>query len=158
MLTLVDDGQVSGPVVFSIDVPLRWSDQDADGHVNNATILRLTEEARMRWCAVLRLNDVAPDLMSVLANLACVFKAPIHYPGVVRVDVSCARLGNSSVGLLFDLRDATATDTLYAQASVTWVWVNKETMRAHPMPPVLRDVCSGASETGVSPGDASTQR
>lgn len=33
---------------FDITVPVRWSDVDGYGHVNNATMLRLLEEARIR--------------------------------------------------------------------------------------------------------------
>ena len=31
---------------YSADVPLRWSDMDAYGHVNNVQFLRLLEDAR----------------------------------------------------------------------------------------------------------------
>ena len=32
---------------FRVDVPLRWSDMDAYGHVNNVQFLRLLEDARV---------------------------------------------------------------------------------------------------------------
>lgn len=32
-----------------IRVPIRWSDQDVNGHVNNATIVTLIEESRIQW-------------------------------------------------------------------------------------------------------------
>lgn len=37
----------SGPA--SIEVSLRWGDVDSYGHVNNCEIVRIIEEARMRW-------------------------------------------------------------------------------------------------------------
>ena len=33
---------------ITVPLPLRWGDQDAYGHVNNATMFRLLEEARIR--------------------------------------------------------------------------------------------------------------
>ncbi|NKZ33725.1 acyl-CoA thioesterase [Rothia terrae] len=33
--------------VFVVDVPLRWGDMDAYGHVNNVTMMRVLEEARI---------------------------------------------------------------------------------------------------------------
>lgn len=35
------------PEPLSVDVPLRWSDMDAYGHVNNVQFLRLLEDARV---------------------------------------------------------------------------------------------------------------
>ncbi|WP_374700315.1 acyl-CoA thioesterase [Arthrobacter sp. JCM 19049] len=36
-----------------IEIQLRWSDEDKLGHVNNARIVTLMEEARVRCCAVM---------------------------------------------------------------------------------------------------------
>ncbi|MGL5850524.1 MAG: acyl-CoA thioesterase, partial [Phycicoccus sp.] len=32
---------------YRVEVPLRWSDMDAYGHVNNVQFLRLLEDARV---------------------------------------------------------------------------------------------------------------
>lgn len=57
------------PVAFQTPITIRWSDQDINGHVNNARALTLVEEARIKasdhwaggsaerhrfpgWCAV----------------------------------------------------------------------------------------------------------
>lgn len=37
-----------GPVRLRTEVPLRWGDMDAYGHINNVEVLRLLEEARVR--------------------------------------------------------------------------------------------------------------
>ena len=37
------------PVVFSVDLEVRWRDLDAFNHVNNASYLGYIEEARVRW-------------------------------------------------------------------------------------------------------------
>ena len=34
---------------FVADVPVRWSDMDAFGHINHARIVTLMEEARVQW-------------------------------------------------------------------------------------------------------------
>ncbi len=43
-MVIGDDGGVIGVVV---PVPVRWSDMDAFGHVNNVAVMRLMEEARI---------------------------------------------------------------------------------------------------------------
>ena len=35
------------PQTYRVEVPLRWSDMDAYGHVNNVQYLRLLEDARV---------------------------------------------------------------------------------------------------------------
>ena len=43
-----DNGCMSTPVKpYRVEVPLRWSDMDAYGHVNNVQYLRLLEDARV---------------------------------------------------------------------------------------------------------------
>lgn len=38
----------AGPRPYRLNVPLRWSDMDAYGHVNNVTFLQLLEDARVQ--------------------------------------------------------------------------------------------------------------
>ena len=140
MLTIVDDGKPAPPVVFQALVPVRWGDQDADGHVNNVVILRYVEEARMQWARALALHDAVPPMMSVVANLACEFLAPIHYPETLAVSIACAHVGNSSVQLLFTLQGAAAQP--YARARMTWVWLDTGTRRPRSMPEALRRACT----------------
>ena len=39
------------PAPFETELQLRWSDQDAYGHVNNGRLVTLAEEARVRALA-----------------------------------------------------------------------------------------------------------
>ncbi|SOZ17178.1 acyl-CoA thioesterase [Cupriavidus taiwanensis] len=79
-----------GPALHIIDVPVRWSDLDADGRVNNVLVLRLTEEARMQWVDVLGTSIEAPELMPVVKTVGCTFHSPIGYPATVRVALHCS--------------------------------------------------------------------
>ncbi|HMQ65556.1 MAG TPA: acyl-CoA thioesterase, partial [Arachnia sp.] len=36
-------------IIFAFDCPLRWSDLDAQGHVNNAVIVDYLQEARVAF-------------------------------------------------------------------------------------------------------------
>ena len=40
-------GDRTGP--SSVEISLRWGDVDSYGHVNNCEVVRIIEEARMRW-------------------------------------------------------------------------------------------------------------
>lgn len=43
-----DDAPAAETIRLRTEVPLRWGDMDAYGHINNVEILRLLEEARVR--------------------------------------------------------------------------------------------------------------
>lgn len=143
MLTLVDDGVVAGPVLFEAVIPARWGDLDADGHVNNTVMLRFAEEARMQWAAQLDLERQAPDLMPIVASVGCSFHSPVHYPALLRVRVSCPRVGRSSLNLAFsiDVLEAGGAGRACASACAVWVWVDKTSRRPVPMPEALRKLC-----------------
>lgn len=142
MLKLIDDGNPAPPVLHASRIAVRWGDQDADGHVNNATVLQYLEEARMQWVARLGLAESAPGLTPVVASLACEYVQPIGYPASLYVGIGCAHLGNSSLQLVFEIRDTDASGELHARACAAWVWVDAQSKRPHPMPEALRRACS----------------
>ena len=123
---------------YVVDIPVRWSDLDADGRVNNVVVLRFAEEARMQWAEALRTSAEAPNLMPVVAKVGCTYHAPIDYPVVVRVEVHCTRVGRSSVDLSFQIRDARNPERHFATADVVWVWVERSSGRPAPVPECLR--------------------
>lgn len=146
MLKIIDDGGVLSTPLYTARMDVRWGDLDADGHVNNAAILGYAEEARMQWSSALALPQTDPGLISIVAAQCCTYLAPIGYPAQLAVAVLCGHIGNSSVGLVFDVRDAAGPAMQYARAAITWVWVDRRDKRPRPMPAALRAVCSAALE------------
>lgn len=156
MLTLSDDGKPAPAPVFQARIPVRWGDLDADGHVNNTVFLRYVEEARLQWARALSLSTSAPGLTPVVANLACEYLAPLHYPATVTVSIACAHAGNSSLQLLFCLHvqaEGDAPALLHARARITWVWLDAGTGRPHAMPEALRAACKAAAPSPPSSAD-----
>lgn len=142
MLKIIDDGLGPGRTLYSVKIPVRWGDMDADGHVNNTTVLRFVEEARMRWVSALGLEAKPPGPIPLVVNVACTFHAPIEYPATVQVEISCTHVGNSSLAMAFALQRAETPALQYASACVTWVWVDSTTKRPIPMPAKLRAACA----------------
>ena len=70
-------------------VPLRWSDMDAMGHVNNAAYLTFLETAREPWFAALGANN---DLMQfALRRVEIDYLSQLRFEdGAVRVTVRSA--------------------------------------------------------------------
>ena len=78
-----------------IMLQLRWSDQDALGHVNNARIVTLMEEARIRWT---RQDGKAGrfEFGTVVASLQIDYKRPLHYQPEMLIRMGISRVGNKS--------------------------------------------------------------
>src|SRR5690625_7628190 len=53
---------------FSCEIPLRWGDMDAFGHVNNTLYLRYCEEARFLWLAERNIS-VSPESYPVVVTI-----------------------------------------------------------------------------------------
>ena len=123
------------PKVFACEMPLRFADMDADQHVNNAEYYRYMEEARMRWVHTLGLAMTPPAPIPVLAASACSFRAPLHYPGTITVEVYLGRMGTSSVRTHYLLRSG---ETIAAEGYGVSVWFDPQTQKSIPLPAVIR--------------------
>lgn len=83
---------------FAMVMPLRWSDQDLNGHINNARIVTLMEEARVRW---LNRNAATEGLDSfqcpkVIASLNVEYLEPVTYEDELKLVLDISRVGNGS--------------------------------------------------------------
>lgn len=83
------------PWPFELEMPLRWSDQDALGHVNNARIITLIEEARIRWTRGGEAN-ARFRFGTVVASLTINYLRPLHYQPEFRIQVAVTRIGTKS--------------------------------------------------------------
>ncbi|MEV4437529.1 thioesterase family protein [Streptomyces sp. NPDC049577] len=89
--------------------PLRWSDMDAYGHVNNAVFLRYLEEARIDF-----INGLAPQAEaegsfaggSVVARHEIDYLRPlIHRPEPVTIEMWVAKIGAASMTVHYEVKD-----------------------------------------------------
>ena len=118
-------------------IPVRWSDQVAEGHVNNARIFQYADEARVE---VLRRTfpDGLPDGGGPLLVAATVeFKRPIAYPATVVVRTYGGPPGRTSFSHRYELFLDGDDDTVYATCDARLVWVDR-TGRPTPLPDALR--------------------
>ena len=135
---------------YRVAVPLRWSDMDAYGHVNNVQFLRLLEDAR-----VIGFEEWFGQDRSVLSEGILVARHEIEYlapllfrvPPIV-VEMWATRIGGAGFDLAYEVRDGRAVrdgrdgqgDTLYARAETTLVLYDFETSRPRRMDDALRSV------------------
>ena len=138
---------------YRVDVPLRWSDMDAYGHVNNVQFLRLLEDARVigfqEWFGQDRtlLNEGV-----VVARHEIEYLAPLdfrHAP--ISVDMWATKISGSSFNLAYEVCDpAEVGTTLYARAETTVVAYDFVTASPRRLRSDERAVLEGVSGDPVS--------
>ena len=92
------------PHAVSVPIPLRWSDMDAFGHVNNTAFLRFFEDAR--FTAFPAAGVEAGGQVSTRALLAVrhevEYRSPLLYGRHrLTIDIWATRLGTSSVDVAY---------------------------------------------------------
>ena len=85
-------------VPVDMELQLRWSDEDALGHVNNARVVTLMEEARIRWTQPRGKSGRFP-FGTVVASLQLDYLRPLHYQPTLIVQLSVVRIGTKSFSL-----------------------------------------------------------
>ncbi|GAB6901738.1 thioesterase family protein [Kineosporia succinea] len=101
-------------------IPLRWSDVDAFGHVNNVMTVRMLEEARVALLGENLLEQKAAGVGLLVARQEIEYVAPLNYRlEPVPVDVWVTRVGAADFELGYEVRGengvhAVAETTLFA--------------------------------------------
>jgi acyl-CoA thioester hydrolase len=134
MIEIAEREGPENPAVFTAVIPLRWSDLDADGIVNNAVYFRLMEETRMQWLRSLGLSATPPDCLSILRNAACSYLRPLPFPGDAGISVFITHVGRTSVRTAYTLFSPAAPQAICAEGYATIVWYNPVEKRPWPLP------------------------
>ncbi len=124
-----------------VAVPMRWADMDALQHINNVAMMRLLEEARIRF-----LTDNVPQpreakVTMFVAHHEIDYLAPLLYsPEPVRIVLHVTRIGRSGFDLGYEV---IASDGAVAAIAETSMVVVDEAGRPAPLPAVLRTELAG---------------
>lgn len=140
-----EDQATPPPERYRVNVPLRWSDMDAYGHVNNVQFLRLLEDAR-----VIGFEEWFGQDRSVLSEGILVARHEIEYlaPLLFRVapivvEMWPTRIGGAGFDLGYEVRDGRdgeQGETVFARAETTLVLYDFATARPRRMDDSLRSV------------------
>ena len=126
-----------------IPIELRWGDLDAFNHVNNAAMLKLLEEARVRAFWLPGPGETAPStavletgmdagMLTLIARQEIEYFAPVPYQRTpLDVQMWFGKIGGSSLEVCYEVYNAPLDGdaTLYARATSVVVMVSAETGR-----------------------------
>ncbi len=127
--------------------PLRWSDMDAYGHVNNVQFLRLVEDARVVAFAAAGSDEGGSVVNTglLVARSEIEYVEPLVYRTVpVAIDLWVTAFAGASFDLQYEVRDDPDPDvsggrpTIYARAESTLVLYDLANHRPRRMRPEER--------------------
>ena len=138
-------GPGTGSVRLHVPMPLRWGDLDAFNHVNNTSMLKLLEEARIRafWrsdgddgedappTAVLD-SGIEHGVLSLIARQEIEYLRPVPYQRrPLDVQLWFGRIGGSSIEICYEVYSPLGVEPqeLYARSSAVLVMVDAESGR-----------------------------
>ena len=121
-----------------INVPTRWMDNDAYGHVNNVVYYSYFDTAVTKFLMDLELlGPQGSALIGLVVSTQCQYFAPLSFPDEVVVGLAVATIGNSSVTYhlaAFKIYGSTAV----AQGQFIHVYVDEESRLPVKLPPDFR--------------------
>ncbi len=117
-----------------VPVRTRWNDLDAYGHVNNAAMLVLLEEARVQafWGAEIVDSITDPSTLWLVARQEVEYLAPVPYlREPLDVQIWLGRLGGASLEICYEVCSPIGAEPFaqFARAASTIVLVDPATQR-----------------------------
>lgn len=120
---------------YEQDVPVRFQDLDAVGHVNNAVYVTYLEEARIGYMEEV-LGVQAEDSGAVIAHLEVDYRRPVRKDGYVTVALRTPELGTSSIPMEYEIRTG---EDVVATAETVMVTTDYDTGETRPIPDSWRE-------------------
>lgn len=125
------------PVFRSI--PLRWSDVDAFGHVNNAVHYSLMDTAICGWLEESLVTGIRTlDALSVVVETGCRYYRELHFPSPLELGIRVVRLGTSSVQ--YEVGFFVEEQPVIAVAKFVHVYIDPETRAPSRIPAEVREL------------------
>jgi acyl-CoA thioester hydrolase len=121
----------------SVLITLRWTDMDAYSHLGNSRFFDFMTDARVDAFKEL---DIIKDLSKqyVIVDAQCSFKTPAYYPGKIRVQQYCEKVGNSSFTLSYIFSMENEPDVICAEGRAVMVCFDAKLKTAVRIPEALR--------------------
>ena len=126
------------PVVARVPISVRWGDLDAFDHVNNAAFLVYVQEARIVWLSRLGAQLRDETKMPVVAAASLNFRRQLGWPARIVVELSIARVGNSSLTIAHRIVAEDDATCVYADGEAVMVWIDPASGRSIALPEAVR--------------------
>ncbi len=128
-------GIMSGTKKFVFEIPLRFKDLDAMGHVNNAVYLTYYEEGRKEFFVRVLGSSSPSDFPFVLARVSCDYLRPIELEeqrveGVVWI----SKMGNKSFEFSYEIRRVGEPEIVFSRGKSVQVFYDYRKNKSRNIP------------------------
>lgn len=121
-----------------LDIPTRWADNDAYGHVNNVVYYAWFDTVVNEYLIRSGVLDIAAGpVIGLVVETQCRYFAELAFPQTVAAGLRVAHLGSSSVRYEIGIFGPGAQNAA-AQGHFVHVYVDRATRRPAPLPAPLR--------------------
>lgn len=121
-------------LVFRLDMPIRWGDMDAMGHVNNTVYFRYMEQIRISWFDAMGFAPNPAGEGPLIINAHCTFMRQLAYPGTVLCRHYVGKPGNSSIETWVTMARTDDPDVVCAEGGAKIVWVDFPKQKSKTLP------------------------
>jgi acyl-CoA thioester hydrolase len=124
---------------YAVEIPTRWLDTDAYGHVNNVQYYSYFDTAIALWLAQeAGFDATGAEAIGLCVESGCRYHAAIGFPETVTARVRVGRLGRSSVRYEIALHGERRGEEPVAEGHFVHVYVDRATRATVEIPPALR--------------------
>jgi acyl-CoA thioester hydrolase len=133
---------------IQLELRIDWSELDLFGHVNNVSIMKYFQAARVLYLEKIGLmqSQAETKIGPILASATCQFRKPLHYPGRVVVHCRVDLVKSSSFRIAHRLVDDSGDLAAEAQDIIVLYDFNQGTKTA--ITGSLRETITRLESTG----------
>ena len=128
--------------VHELQIPIRWGDMDAMGHVNNTLYFRFMETIRIDFFGRLGCLPNPQGQGPVIVNAFCNFYTQLEYPGDVLAKMYVSDPGRTTFESWCTLERVDQPGVIHAAGGATTIWVDFPQKKAVTMPDWMRELVS----------------
>jgi acyl-CoA thioester hydrolase len=125
----------TNPYTYYHPINVRYSDLDAQGHVNNAVFLTYLETARLGYYQAVGIWHPESGIKTgtVVARIEIDYLAPIYLGQSIRVGLRVERMGNKSLTFAFQI-ERTSNGKAIARGTTVMVAYDNQTESSVSLP------------------------
>ncbi len=128
--------------VHELQIPIRWGDMDAMGHVNNTLYFRFMETIRIDFFCRIGCLPNPQGQGPVIVNAFCNFYTQLEYPGDVLAKMYVSDPGRTTFESWCTLERVDQPGVIHAAGGATTIWVDFPQKKAVTMPDWMRELVS----------------
>ena len=112
------------------EIPVRWGDMDARGHVNNTIYYRYFESSRIALFRFLNIYEEPTKVRigPILSYQNCYYKAPLTYPDIIYVGAKITSIQGSKI-IIKHILGSKKLNRIVAEGEAHIIWYDYENQK-----------------------------